>query len=156
LEVQARSLADEQDESAVGQTIGHCQVISVLGVGGMGEVYLAKDTQLGRKIALKLLPAAFTRDKINPLAGRNRTPTTYNLDLGAFYPIKLGESRQLRIQLDWFNVFNDQREIRPDETLRTNSGIPAAEFIQFPNPFYGQGTIFQFPSSLRLGIKFQF
>ena len=65
-------------------------------------------------------------------------------------------SRQLRIQLDWFNVFNTQRAIRQDETLRTNSGIPGAGFIQFPNPFYGQGTVFQYPSSFRLGIKFQF
>ena len=93
---------------------------------------------------------------INPLTGRNRTPTTYNLDLGAFYPIKFGESRQLRIQVDWFNVTNAQRAIRQDETLRINSGIPGAGAIQFPNPFYGQGTIFQYPSSLRLGIKFQF
>jgi outer membrane receptor protein involved in Fe transport len=93
---------------------------------------------------------------INPLTGRNRTPTTFNLDLGAYYPIKLGESRQLRIQVDWFNVLNAQRAIRQDETLRINSGIPGANAIQFPNPFYGQGTIFQYPSSLRLGIKFQF
>lgn len=93
---------------------------------------------------------------INPLTGRNRTPTTYNLDLGASYRIKLSESSQLKIQVDWFNVSNAQRAIRQDETLRTNSGIPSAQFIQFPNPFYGQGTIFQYPSSLRLGIKFQF
>ena len=93
---------------------------------------------------------------INPLTGRTRTPTTYNLDLGTHYPIKLGESRQLRIQFDWFNVFNAQRAIRQDETFRTNSGIPGANSIQFPNPFYGQGTIFQYPSSMRLGIKFQF
>jgi hypothetical protein len=93
---------------------------------------------------------------INPLTGRNRTPTTYNLDLGAYYPIKFGESRQLRIQVDWFNVANAQRAIRQDETLRINSGIPGANAIQFPNPFYGQGTIFQYPSSLRVGIKFQF
>jgi len=93
---------------------------------------------------------------INPLTGRDRTPTTYNLDLGAYYPIKFGESRQLRIQVDWFNVTNTQRAIRQDETLRINSGIPGANAIQFPNPFYGQGTIFQYPSSLRLGIKFQF
>jgi hypothetical protein len=52
---------------------------------------------------------------INPVTGRNRTPTTYNLDLGAYYPIKLGESRQLRIQVDWFNVFNSQRAVRQDE-----------------------------------------
>lgn len=93
---------------------------------------------------------------INPLSGRNRTPTTYNLDLGVYYPINFGENRQLRIQVDWFNVTNEQRAVRQDETLRTNSGIAGANFIQFPNPFYGQGTIFQYPSALRLGIKFQF
>jgi hypothetical protein len=97
---------------------------------------------------------------INPVTGRNRTPTTYNLDLGAYYPIKLGESRQLRLQLDWFNAFNNQRAVRQDETVRINSGggsgIQAFERIEFPNPFYGQGTIFQYPSTLRLGIKFQF
>jgi outer membrane receptor protein involved in Fe transport len=93
---------------------------------------------------------------INPVTGRNRTPTTYNLDLGAHYPIKLGESRQLRIQVDWLNVFNDQRAVRQDETVRISSGSIAADRIEFPNPFYGQGTIFQYPSSLRLGVKFQF
>jgi outer membrane receptor protein involved in Fe transport len=93
---------------------------------------------------------------INPLTGSDRTPTTYNLDLGVHYPIKLGEDRQLRIQFDWFNVTNAQRALRQDETLRTNSGIPGAQSIQFPNPFFGQGTIFQYPSSLRIGIKFQF
>jgi serine/threonine protein kinase/dipeptidyl aminopeptidase/acylaminoacyl peptidase len=62
LEVEARSLADDQHESAVGQTVLHYKVISLLGVGGMGEVYLAEDTYLGRKIALKILPAEFTRN----------------------------------------------------------------------------------------------
>jgi outer membrane receptor protein involved in Fe transport len=98
---------------------------------------------------------------INPITGRNRTPTTWNLDLGAYYPIQLGENRQLRLQLDWFNVTNTQRAIRQDETLRINSGIPGLNATQqqalaIPNPFYGTGTIFQFPSALRLGIKFQF
>jgi outer membrane receptor protein involved in Fe transport len=98
---------------------------------------------------------------INPITGRNRTPTTWNLDLGAYYPIQLGENRQLRLQLDWFNVTNSQRAIRQDETLRLNSGIPGLTAAQqqalaIPNPFYGTGTIFQFPSALRLGVKFQF
>ena len=92
----------------------------------------------------------------NPLTGRERTPTTYNLDLGVSYPIRVGEDRQLRIQVDWFNVTDAQRAVRQDETLRTNSGIPGAQFIQFPNPFYGQGTAFQYPSSFRAGVKFQF
>jgi outer membrane receptor protein involved in Fe transport len=90
--------------------------------------------------------------------GSNRTPTTFNLDLNAYYPVKLGEKRELRFQGDWFNVFNNQRAIRLDETLLINSGIPglAGSTLTFNNPFWGAGTIFQFPSSLRLGVKFVF
>jgi serine/threonine protein kinase len=42
------------------RTISHYEVISLLGKGGMGEVYLASDKLLGRKAALKILPARFT------------------------------------------------------------------------------------------------
>ena len=61
-EVEAQSLANDQIQLAAGQTIGHYRIVSPLGEGGMGEVYLAEDTTLGRKIALKLLPADFTRN----------------------------------------------------------------------------------------------
>jgi hypothetical protein len=91
---------------------------------------------------------------INPFTGSNRTPNTWNLDLGAYYPISLGENKQLRLQLDWFNVFNRQEAIKDDETFLINSGAPGITPV--PNPFYGTGTIFQFPSALRLGVKFQF
>ena len=91
--------------------------------------------------------------------GTSRTPFTYNLDMNFYYPIKIGEKKELRLSADWFNVFNTQRAIRLDETFSINSGIPGVANIpsnQFPNPFYGSGTIFQFPSSLRLGVKFTF
>jgi serine/threonine protein kinase len=62
-EVAAEMLAREQKPSIIGQTLGHYQLQSLLGAGGMGEVYLALDTRLERKVALKLLPAEFTRDR---------------------------------------------------------------------------------------------
>src|SRR5262245_40708348 len=53
---------DDLNQSPVGRRIGPYQVISLLGRGGMGEVFLAKDTRLERKVALKVLPAAFTQN----------------------------------------------------------------------------------------------
>ena len=43
---------------------GRYEIRSLLGKGGMGEVYLAYDTQLRRQVAIKLLPAEFTQNKV--------------------------------------------------------------------------------------------
>jgi len=46
-----------------GEQIAHYRIVSQIGAGGMGEVYLAQDTRLHRKIALKILPAALNNDR---------------------------------------------------------------------------------------------
>jgi serine/threonine protein kinase/Flp pilus assembly protein TadD len=59
----AETLANEAKRLQPNQTISHYRVISSLGRGGMGEVYLAEDTRLGRKVGLKVLSQDVARDK---------------------------------------------------------------------------------------------
>lgn len=61
-DVAAELLAGGRGKLAIGQQIAHYTIMALLGVGGMGEVYLARDMKLGRKVALKLLPAQFTTE----------------------------------------------------------------------------------------------
>jgi len=63
LEVAAEMLAGDETDALTGRTIAHYRVLSLVGAGGMGRVYLAEDTGLGRRVALKLLPEHFTHDK---------------------------------------------------------------------------------------------
>jgi serine/threonine protein kinase len=62
LEVALELLTNDRACAMVGDSIGHYRIESLIGTGGMGEVYLATDMTAGRKAALKLLPERFTGD----------------------------------------------------------------------------------------------
>jgi len=63
-----------------GTKLGRYQILSQLGAGGMGEVYLAKDLELGRKVALKILPADLSDDpgRMNRFAHEAKAASSLN------------------------------------------------------------------------------
>ena len=61
MEYFARVLAEENAPSLIGQKLGRYELLSLIGAGGMGEVYRARDSALKRDVAVKVLPSSFSK-----------------------------------------------------------------------------------------------
>src|SRR6185436_3471936 len=79
-DVAAELLNTHESRFKQGQQIDNYKIIRQLGSGGMGEVYLAEDTRLSRKIALKILPPQFTidPDRVRRFAQEARAASALN------------------------------------------------------------------------------
>jgi serine/threonine protein kinase len=64
----------------VNTTLSHYRIVSKIGAGGMGEVYLAQDTKLDRKVALKILPpeVAANQDRMRRFVREAKAAATLN------------------------------------------------------------------------------
>ena len=89
--------SDSHETTLVGRTVSHYEVLSLLGAGGMGEVYLARDPRLDRTVALKILPGELAADpeRMQRFAREARAASALNHpNVATIYDI--GESDGLR------------------------------------------------------------
>src|SRR5258708_3735945 len=96
------------------ETLAHYKILDRIGAGGMGEVYRARDTRLGRTVAIKVLPAALAADEARRerlLREARAAAALSHPNIAALYEI--GED-----QGHVFLVF----EFVPGKTLKTEIG----------------------------------
>ena len=74
------NLNQMNQELSANTTLSHYRIVSKIGAGGMGEVYLAQDTKLDRRVALKILPAdvASNRDRMERFVREAKSAAALN------------------------------------------------------------------------------
>lgn len=120
-------LIDNQAALTAGQRLGPYKVMSHIGSGGMGEVYLAEDTRLGRKVALKLLPAAFTANEDRLRRFRQEAKTASALNHPNIITIyEIGESGSINFTATEFIDGETLRERMREAPMKLGDALDVA------------------------------
>ncbi len=102
----------------IGKTISHYKILEKLGEGSMGKVYLAEDTKLKRKVALKFLPKEFSRDLKSKERFINEARIASTLDhnnVCGIYEIDETENGQLFISMNYYKGETLQEKLKKDK-----------------------------------------
>ena len=103
-----------------GESIRHYKVIRAIGTGGMGEVYLAEDTRLGRKVAIKLLRASFTTetDRLQRFEREARAASALNHpNLCTIYEVGEMEDGRPYIVMEYIEGMTLRQRMSPGQLL---------------------------------------
>ena len=117
----AEEASPEAGRSWIGRRLGSYEVLAPLGAGGMGEVYRAKDLKLGRDVALKVLPGAFSRDRerVSRLKREARLLAALNHpNIASIYGLEESEGRHALVL-----------ELVPGGTLAEHGPVSVAEAL---------------------------
>src|SRR5262249_51942151 len=124
--------------SLIGQSVGPYVISSRLGTGGMGEVFRARDQKLGRDVAIKILPAAFTSDpeRLARFAREARVLAALNHPhIGAIYGVEeAGPVRALVLELVEGPTLADRIVNRAEHSElweRVRADVAEAELVEF-------------------------
>ncbi len=113
--------------SPLGRRISHYQILTALGAGGMGEVYLAHDKQLGRKVALKLLPHEFTRDRERIQRFKHEARTVSSLNHPNIVTVfEIGQSEELYYIATEFIDGQTLRQQMGENSLKLSDALDVA------------------------------
>lgn len=85
----------------IGQTVSHYRILEKIGKGGMGEVYQATDTKLGRDVAIKVLPEEFAKDNDRVARFQHKS---LNQGLATFMPGAAQAVNRFPLNLSWRRV----------------------------------------------------
>lgn len=115
----------ESANSIIGETVGQYQIESIIGAGGMGMIHKAKDTKLGRYVALKCLPPHLTINNQNRERFLNEARAVSRLDhpnICTLYEIGETDDKELYIALPFYEGYTLDKRI-------ANGPIPYEDVI---------------------------
>lgn len=123
----AHLLTLKNSPTLTGESLGHYEIISILGSGGMGKVYLAKDSKLNRSIAVKTLPNSFSKESDHVKRFQTEAKAAANLNhpnVATVYSVEETDDNQTFITMEYI-------EGKPLSEMIPANGLDQRTFLEW-------------------------